>query len=488
LGHIHGLARSSRGRLRIAALLVSASLSALFVLVYGVVNWVTSLRRDVGAWYFGWEAHIPFVGVMIVPYMSIDLFFVAAPFLCRDMRELRVFAQRIVLAIVAAGACFLLMPLQFAFDRPHAHGWLGALFDAFRALDRPHNLFPSLHIALGMILAVHYGRHTRGIVRAAVLAWFILVGASAVLTYQHHVIDVLGGIALAGYCFYCFREYPPESPPARNTRVAAYYGAGAFVIIPLFWQLRPWGAFLLWPAISLAIMTAAYLGVGPRVFRKEAGRLPLSSRFVLAPVLLGQHLSLLYYRGRCEPWSEVAPGVWMGRKLNNRDAARAVRAGVTAVLDLTAEFVEAAPFRAISYHNVPTLDLTAPSVDQLRRAVAVVAQHAASGAVYVHCKIGYSRSAAVVGAYLLASGRADSVDRAIAQLRQVRPTIILRSEAVGALRNAAVLFRPSEAGAPAAALHPGVVDPATASRSSVAGDPVARPSARPSPSSRQRRP
>ena len=67
----------SRGR----ALAASAGLSLLFLLVYGACLWVTARRGDVGVFYFAWERAIPFVPFMILPYMSIDLFFVAAPFL-----------------------------------------------------------------------------------------------------------------------------------------------------------------------------------------------------------------------------------------------------------------------------------------------------------------------------------------------------------------------------------------------------------------------
>ncbi len=66
---------------------------------------------------------------------------------------------------------------------------------------------------------------------------------------------------------------------------------------------------------------------------------------MLAPVLLGQQLSLLYYRRQCRPWDEAAPGVLIGRQLTDAEAAEAIRTGVTAVLDLTGEFSEAAPLR-----------------------------------------------------------------------------------------------------------------------------------------------
>jgi protein-tyrosine phosphatase len=51
----------------------------------------------------------------------------------------------------------------------------------------------------------------------------------------------------------------------------------------------------------------------------------------------------------------------------------------------------------------------------------------------VHCKIGYSRSAAVVGAYLLGIGRVQNSDDAIGLLRRARPSIVVRPEVYEAL-------------------------------------------------------
>jgi protein-tyrosine phosphatase len=130
---------------------------------------------------------------------------------------------------------------------------------------------------------------------------------------------------------------------------------------------------------------------------------------------------LLYYRLQCRPWDEVTPGVWIGRTLNNREAFAAVRAGVTSALDLTAEFSEAKAFRAICYRNVPILDLTAPSQEQLQQMAAFISEQSERGVVYVHCKIGYSRNAAAVGAFLLASGKCGAVEEAVALLGKCVP-------------------------------------------------------------------
>ncbi len=192
---------------------ISVALSLLFTAVYGGCSWITAHRSDVGTWYFSWESFIPFVPLMIIPYMSINLFFVCGPFLCRSGNELRVLGRRIAFAILVAGACFLLIPLRFSGVRPQPGDWTGAIFRFLYFFDQPYNLFPSLHIAFRTILADFYGKHTKGIVRLATHAWFVLIGFSTLLTYQHHFVDIIGGFVLAAICFYLFR-YENERLPA----------------------------------------------------------------------------------------------------------------------------------------------------------------------------------------------------------------------------------------------------------------------------------
>ena len=420
-------ARSTR------ALAVSVGLGLFFLALYGFCNWFTAQRRDVATLFFEWERAIPFVPLMIVPYMSIDLFFVGAPFVCCNDRELATFAKRMVAALIIAGLCFLLFPLQFAFGRPPASGWLGAFFDWFRGMDRPYNLLPSLHVALCLIIAQLYVRHTRGLLRHALIFWFVLIGLSAVLTYQHHVMDVVAGFALGAYCLYFIRDSAPRLPVIANRRVGSYYAIGTLLLVCLMLIFWPWGALLIWPATSLGIVAAAYFGAGPGIFRKRDGRLPWPSWWALAPCLLGQHLSRLYYRRECRAWDQLTPRVWIGSALNRREAAAAARLGVTAVLDLTAEFSAPAPFRTLTYRNIAILDLTAPDLDQLQEMAAFIEEESRKGIIYVHCKIGYSRTAAAAAAYLIWSGTANSVSDAIDRLRQVRPTIVVRPEVVAAL-------------------------------------------------------
>src|SRR5207249_2509104 len=110
------------------------------------------------------------------------------------------------------------------------------------------------------------------------MLWFFLISLSPVLTYQHHVIDIVGGFVVAGYCFYFFREPSLPLPVVVNRRIGLYYAAGAAVALlmgAIFW---PWGVLLLWPTVALGIVAIAYFGAGPIVFHKTRGTLPWSTR------------------------------------------------------------------------------------------------------------------------------------------------------------------------------------------------------------------
>jgi membrane-associated phospholipid phosphatase len=186
----------------------SIALSALFFVVYPFCNWVASRRPHVPTVYFHWERSIPFVPAFIIPYTSMNVFFVAAPFFAASDRHRVNFSRQIVVATLIAGICFLLIPMRFALPTPQVQGSLGRIFDWLHALDRPYNEFPSLHVAFCVILANLYLRRCHGVIRFFLAIWFALIILSTLLTYQHHAVDVLGGITTAGICMALFRDDP----------------------------------------------------------------------------------------------------------------------------------------------------------------------------------------------------------------------------------------------------------------------------------------
>lgn len=215
--------------------------------------------------------------------------------------------------------------------------------------------------------------------------------------------------------------------------VARTYAASAFLLWLLAYSGWPWSAILTWPALSLTLVAFAYLGAGTAAFGKTRGRTSWATALLLGPFLLGNRVSFRHYRRLGPAWSEVAPGLLMGRRLNEREAEQAVRSGVTAVLDLTAEYSESEHFLSLAYKNVQVLDITVPTVPQLREAVEFM-EEARAGQVYVHCALGYGRSVGPVAAYLLAQGIAPTVEAALEQIRAARPPVVVRPQLIAVLR------------------------------------------------------
>jgi protein-tyrosine phosphatase len=419
-------------------------LSLVFLVGYGGSNLIAT-RLDGGpGFHFEWERRLPVVPAMIVPYWSVDVLFFASFFLCTRRDELRTHGLRFVVANLVSATFFLLFPLRFAFDRPVVGGVFGWMFDTLHFADAPFNLAPSLHVADLCILWPLYVRHTRGALRLLAKAWIVLIAVSTLLTYQHHVIDVVTGFMLGMVCLYALPDretlnesagYRPTGPALREgSRLGRRYAAGAAALALCAIVLRGWWWFLLWPAASLAVVAAGYVRFGPAIFRKSCGRLPFSTRCVLGPYLLAAWASWLYFRRRVQPWVQVAPGVVIGRRLTNREARALVREDVTAVLDLTAEYDEARALRGLPYLNVPVLDLTTPSREQLDHAVAFIRQHAADGKVFVHCALGLSRAACVAAAYLVSEQIAATAEAAVGSIRNARPAIVCGENSLGAVR------------------------------------------------------
>src|SRR5438552_2138394 len=155
--------------------------------------------------------------------------------------------------------------------------------------------------------------------------------------------------------------------------------------------LGDWGLLLLWPALSFALVGAAYAGLGPGVFGKRPdGRLAWWALVLLGPFLLFTWIvwtfsTRLNGESACD---EVVPGLWLGRRLR----ARELPSGVVLVVDLTAEFrVPRGLTTGRHYRCLPTLDALAPEETAVRLLIEELARH--EGGVLIHCAAGHGRSA-----------------------------------------------------------------------------------------------
>jgi protein-tyrosine phosphatase len=82
----------------------------------------------------------------------------------------------------------------------------------------------------------------------------------------------------------------------------------------------------------------------------------------------------------------------------------------------------------MNYLNLPILDLTPPTHQELDAAVAFMQAHCDNG-VYLHCALGVSRSVCVLAAFLISAHHARNVDEAFELIRARRPVARLHPRA-----------------------------------------------------------
>ncbi len=179
---------------------------------------------------------------------------------------------------------------------------------------------------------------------------------------------------------------------------------------------------LWWPAAALTVVAFFYAGPGAAGFRKKNGQHPLALKLLLAPYLIGARLPPRWRDRHCWEPSPVSDGVWLGRLPLTSEMARSQFASL---VDMTAE-LSIRPGKW-QYASLPCLDVVPLSASTLMAAAWEIERlRAGSAPVLVACALGRGRSASAVAAWLLLTGRAASVDDAIAQVRRVRPQTTFR--------------------------------------------------------------
>ena len=398
-------------------------LGPFFFISYGFANWLASQRADVGAIVFDWELAIPFLAWTILPYWSIDFFYALSLPLARNRIELDGHAKRLLAAQVVSVVCFIAFPLRFVFERPETSGMFGWLFDVLLGFDKPFNQAPSLHISLLVILWTFYARYLTGVWLWILRVWAVLIGLSVLTTYQHHFIDIPTGALVGCLCVLLFPLEEQTRVRQRDPRCrqlgARYLAGGAVLAVAGLWLGGAW-LWLLWPAISLATVAGIYCYGDPSVFRKQGGRMDDAVAVLLAPYLVAAWLNSRWWTRRRPQPSEVMPGLWLSRLPSS---AELDRFQPQALVDCCAELPVDAGGRPV--YPVPMLDLVVPEVSQIERGVAAITEAGRSGSTLVFCALGYSRSAAIVVAWLVALGHAPTIAQAAAMVRRARPDLVL---------------------------------------------------------------
>jgi membrane-associated phospholipid phosphatase len=174
---------------------VMAAQYSVWLALYLGVNAVTE-GRSVAQPFLPFETRIPLVALAYPLYAAVYLEIVLPLFLARTRRAFLRTQLAIGLASLMAFAVFLVIPM--AYPRP-VLSTTGGSFEAMLALewavDQPRCTFPSLHVAIALLLYLGL-RDEAPRWRLPLLLLALGVCVSTVLVKQHFIADVLAGVVL----------------------------------------------------------------------------------------------------------------------------------------------------------------------------------------------------------------------------------------------------------------------------------------------------
>ena len=202
LSTTHALSISTRFRHLCLAL-------AIFYLLYNVTTFYSVSLYEIAPSSIHnlatpFDVVIPFMPVMIIPYSWSLILFVVGFFLVRTSTQLSLLTWRLILATVFACLIFYFYPARFSFNRAVPDDWTQFGYQFLQLVDKPFNQLPSLHITYAILLGISLWDVAASKKQWISVAYRLLliticglITISTVLTYQHHLMDLLGGVVLA---------------------------------------------------------------------------------------------------------------------------------------------------------------------------------------------------------------------------------------------------------------------------------------------------
>jgi len=261
---------------------------------------------------------IPFIPAMIVPYSWSLTLFVVSFFLVRTSTQLSLLSYRLILATIFACLIFYFYPARFSFNRLTPNDWTQFGYQFLQLVDKPFNQLPSLHVSYAILIGLSLWDITASkntwmsvVYRLSLTGVCTLIALSTVLTYQHHLLDMLGGTVLAMTVF-IFSNQVRNALVVKHLAlavigflliaIAGFYFSNMSVIafkaietlaivIALYWLL------------SFIVLACAYQQAKPiqdtRWFQKSSsGRLTVYTWIKFAPIIIiynGMSLFVQWY-------------------------------------------------------------------------------------------------------------------------------------------------------------------------------------------------
>ena len=169
-----------------------------FIIMYKGAEFYTYTVENVPSYFMEWERNIPFLPIFMLPYMTSAPFFLVTIFFEKDEYSLKLLMKRAIFLIVVSITIFILFPMKFYFTKPEIDNQIfKILFYILGLLDSNFNQCPSLHVSFAFLSNIVYYREIKNkFLKYFLYFWGFLLAISVLFVYQHHFIDLVGGILL----------------------------------------------------------------------------------------------------------------------------------------------------------------------------------------------------------------------------------------------------------------------------------------------------
>jgi membrane-associated phospholipid phosphatase len=183
--------RSTQAHWRL--ILETIKIFALLWIALALAEWLTNGRVPVDM-RLEWDSDIPYIPGFYVIYFS--TFLLAFPFwkYITDSMKVRMCGRDLTITILISFLIYVVIPTQ---QTPITQFTQCPFYIFLDSLTGQNQLFPSLHIALSLIIICYLFPYLTRTAKLVTGAGFFLICASTLITHKHVLLDVVGGVTLA---------------------------------------------------------------------------------------------------------------------------------------------------------------------------------------------------------------------------------------------------------------------------------------------------
>ena len=147
------------------------------------------------------DAYVPFVPQFVFPYLMYYPWLLLPVFVLRTRESFfRALAAFAVMQVIAQ-TVYVLFPAHMNRPEVTQFGLSADLVRFVYRVDQGWNVFPSLHVAHTVLVAILFFKYARPASWVPVAIGSLLISMSTVLIKQHYVIDIPAGVLLTSMCY-----------------------------------------------------------------------------------------------------------------------------------------------------------------------------------------------------------------------------------------------------------------------------------------------